>query len=212
MSIQGPFIIGIAGPSGSGKTTIAKRVATALGAQVLSLESYYHDLSKVSLEERGRRNFDSPEALDAELLVEHVQSFSQGKDIHVPVYDFATHTRVLNKSVLVKSSPILIVEGILVLSWPELRARFDLSFYLDAADAMCFERRMVRDIVERQRTQEFIRRQYQETVLPMAIRHVYPTKAYANFVIDVAKEISTVENTVLSHIQSQPRWAASMQV
>lgn len=197
------FVIGIGGPSGSGKSTIAKRLAKVLDARVLSLESYYSDLSGLKIEERERRNFDSPEALDANLLVQHVRSFSEGKDIHVPVYDFAAHTRVLNKSELVKSGPVLIVEGILVLSWPELRARFDVSFYLDAANEICFERRLVRDIVERQRTQEFIRRQYQETVLPMAIRYIYPTKAYADFVINSAEEVSAVEHALLSRIQVQ---------
>lgn len=200
MPTQRPFIVGIGGPSGSGKTTIAKRLAASLRAQVLSMESYYRDLSGLSPSERQRQNFDAPEALDADLLVQHVESFSQGKDIHVPVYDFAAHTRVLNKSELVKSCPILVVEGILVLNWPQLRARFDVSFYLDAADEVCFQRRMVRDIVERQRTHEFIRFQYQETVLPMAIQYVYPTRRYASFLIDAAQDIPSVENAMLARI------------
>jgi uridine kinase len=203
------FIVGIAGPSGSGKTTVARRLATSLGAHVLSMESYYRDLSGLRPEERENRNFDSPAALDAGLLVQHVRSLSQGEDVHAPIYDFATHTRAANKSELVKSGSILIVEGILVLIWPELRTRFDLTFYLDAPDDVCFQRRLVRDIVERQRTHEFVRMQYHETVLPMAIQYVYPTKACADFVIDAAQDVRSVENTLLSRIQSQPRWAAA---
>jgi uridine kinase len=211
MSTEHAFVIGVGGPSGSGKTTIAKRLATALGARVLSLESYYHDLSGLKPEERAGRNFDHPDALDAGLLIQQVKSFSEGQDIRVPVYDFAAHTRVLNKTELVRSGPALIVEGILVLSWPELRARFDISFYLDAADAVCFQRRMVRDIVERQRTHEFVHRQYQKTVLPMAIEHVYPTRDYADFVIDAAQDIPSVETALLSRIQFQPRWSVATQ-
>jgi len=210
MPAKRAFIAGIGGPSGSGKTTIARRLAASLGARVLSMESYYRDLSGIAPEERARHNFDSPDALDVDLLAQHVESFSQGNDIQVPVYDFARHTRVLDKTELVRAGLVLIVEGILVLSWQELRARFDVSFYLDAADEVCFQRRMVRDIVERQRTHEFVRQQYRETVLPMAIQHVYPTKARADFVIDAAQDILSVEQALLSRIQLQPRWPASI--
>ncbi len=178
MHLERPFIVGIAGPSGSGKTTISKRLAATLGARMLSLESYYHDLSGLTLEERKRTNFDTPQALDAKLLVQHVKSFS-------------------------RSGAVLIVEGILVLNWPELRGTFDMSFYLHAADEICFQRRLVRDIVERQRSHEFVKLQYQETVLPMAIRYVYPTKAYADVVVDASQEIAAVEARILAGINSQ---------
>ncbi len=207
MAADHPLIIGIAGPSGSGKTTIARRLAASLGARMLSMESYYHDLGGLKPEERAQRNFDSPDALDAELLVQHVKSFSQGKDVRAPIYDFGAHTRVPDKTELVRSGSILIVEGILVLNWPELRSKFDVSFYLDAADQVCFKRRLVRDIVERQRAHEFIQQQYRETVYPMALRYVYPTKSYADFVIDAAGDVPSVECALLERIRS--RWPAA---
>ncbi len=209
MSLDSPFIIGIAGPSGSGKTTVSRRLGASLGARVLSLESYYYDLSGLTLEERTRRNFDMPDALDAKLLVQHVKSFSRGEDVQVPVYDFGEHARVPNRTEIVRSGSVLIVEGILVLTWPELRSTFDVSFYLDAADEVCFQRRLVRDIVERQRTHEFVKLQYQETVLPMAIRYVYPTKAYADIVVDATQEVAAVEAQILSGIHSRRRSVAN---
>jgi uridine kinase len=205
MAPERTLIVGIAGPSGSGKSTVARRLAASLGAGMVSMESYYRDLSALPIAERERKNFDSPDALDAALLVRQVKDFSEGKDIQAPVYDFAAHTRLSNKFELIASGPILIVEGILVLNWPELRSRFSLSFYLDAADDVCFQRRMVRDIVERQRSHEFVRRQYRETVLPMAIQYVYPTKAFASFVVDAAQDIPVVEEAVLSRVHSHPQ-------
>lgn len=163
----------------------------------------YHDLSGLTLEERKRTNFDTPQALDAKLLVQHVKSFYRGENVQVPVYDFAQHTRVPNKTEIVRSGAVLIVEGILVLNWPELRGTFDMSFYLHAADEICFQRRLVRDIVERQRSHEFVKLQYQETVLPMAIQYVYPTKAYADVVVDASQEIAAVEARILAGINSQ---------
>lgn len=207
MAADHPWIVGIAGPSGSGKTTVAKRLAVSLeDARMLSMESYYHDLSGLKPEERAQRNFDSPDALDIALLVQHVGCFSQGEDVHAPVYDFGAHTRVPNKTELVRNGSILIVEGILVLSWPELRAKFDVSCYLDVADEVCFNRRLVRDIVECQRAHEFVQQQYRETVHPMAIRYVYPTKGYADFVIDATRDVLSVENALLERIRS--RWHA----
>jgi len=195
-----PFIVGLGGPSCTGKSTLAKRIAERLGGKTISMESYYNDLSHLAASERPKCNFDAPEALDAALLDRHVSEFAQGRDIEVPIYDFAEHTRVSGEHELLKSAPLLIVEGILVLYWPELRTNYDLSVYLDAPDDICFQRRRVRDIVERQRSQEFIRQQYYDTVVPMAHQYVYPTKHYADAVIDASREISAVETELLAKI------------
>jgi uridine kinase len=198
-----PFIVGIGGPSGTGKTTVTKRVANALGAQVISMESFYLDLGSLPPAERANRNFDAPDAIDSALLFRSVQDFAEGKDIDVPVYDFAVHTRVPGRFEHVRNGPILIVEGILVLNWANLRERFNLRVYFDAPDEVCFQRRVVRDIVDRQRSHEFVQQQYRDTVLPMAIQYVYPTKRYAEVVIDARQKVDTVEKDLLSRIKVQ---------
>src|SRR5258708_12741651 len=110
-ALKRPYIVGIAGPSGTGKTTVAKRVANALGARIISMESFYHDQSGLARADRANRNFDAPDAIDSALLLRSVQDFSAGKDVNVPVYDFADHTPVLGQFERVRNGPILIVEG-----------------------------------------------------------------------------------------------------
>jgi len=200
-----PFIVGLGGPSCTGKSTLAKRLAARLGGKTISMESYYNDLSHMPASERPKCNFDAPESLDAALLDRHVSEFAQGRDIEVPIYDFADHTRVSGRHELLKSAPLLIVEGILILYWPELRSNYDLKVYLEAPDDVCFQRRRVRDIVERQRSQEFIRQQYFGTVVPMARQFVYPTKHYADAVIDASREISAVETELTAKVTEAMR-------
>lgn len=194
------FIIGLAGPTCTGKTTVAKSIARRLGGRTISLESYYLDQGNVPLSERTRRNYDSPDSLDGRLLVQHVKALAAGEDVEVPIYDFAEHTRVTGRHERVSSCPVLIIEGILVLHWPELRAMFDKSFYLDAPSDVSLQRRRVRDIVERQRSHEFVLQQYQEKVLPMAIQYVHPTKQYANVVIDATESLDKIESELMSSL------------
>jgi uridine kinase len=196
------FIIGLAGPTCTGKSTVAKSIARRLGGQTISIESYYLDQGNVPVTERAKRNFDSPDALDGDLLVRHVKSLAAGEDVEVPIYDFAEHTRIPGRHERVKSSPFLIVEGILVLHWPELRMMFDKSFYLDAPSEVCLQRRKVRDIVERQRAHEFVVQQYQEKVLPMAVQYIYPTKQHADVVINATQSIDKIESELISQITS----------
>jgi uridine kinase len=196
------YIIGLGGPSCTGKTTVAKRVAERLNGQTISMESYYSDQSLVPMKERAQQNFDAPDSVDVDLLSRHIREFAAGNDIQVPVYDFAEHTRKSGRHELVRNTSLLIVEGILVLHWPELRDKFNLCVYLDAPDEVCFQRRKVRDIVERQRSYEFIVRQYQNSVLPMATKYVYPTKRYADVIIDAKQSIHAVESALLSNIST----------
>jgi uridine kinase len=196
------YIIGLGGPTCTGKTTVAKSAATRLGGQTISMESYYLDHSALPVNQRAKLNFDVPEAVDSDLLLQHIREFATGNDIHVPVYDFAEHQRVAGRQEVVKNAPLLIVEGILVLHWPELRSRFDLCVYLDAPDAVCFQRRRVRDIVERQRTHDFIKQQYDGSVQPMAEKYVYPTKHYADVVIDATQSVRAVESELVKHIRA----------
>jgi uridine kinase len=197
------IIVGLGGPSCTGKTTVARQAAGKLNAQVISMESYYLDQASIPMRDRAERNFDALDAIDGKLLSTHIREFAAGKDIQVPIYDFAEHTRVANRHETIKSGSILIVEGILVLHWPELRANFNLSVYLDAPDPVCFQRRKVRDIVERQRSYEFITRQYQSLVLPMAAKYIYPTKCHADVVLDATQSIDSVVSAFISNVQAR---------
>jgi len=170
--------------------------------RVLSMESYYRDLSHMAAEERPKQNFDSPDAVDHALLATQLAEFAAGNDVDVPIYDFSAHTRE-SRTTHVSWAPVLIVEGILVLHWPELRKHFDLSVYLDAPDEVCYHRRKVRDIVERQRSRDFILKQYEETVRPMAERYIRPTRSYADVVINSQKALSEVESELLAAIRTR---------
>lgn len=174
-----PLLIGIAGASGSGKSCLAERVAAALGAPVLSLDSYYCDLAHLPIEERARQNFDHPDSLDWPLLLEHLQALRGGQPIEVPQYDFSTHTRQASTCTL-RAAGSLILEGILALHHPRVRSLLSLKVFVDLGTEECLRRRMERDIRERGRTPECVLRQYQETVLPMYNAFVAPTAALAD--------------------------------
>ena len=129
-----PVIIGIAGGSGSGKTTIAESVVTAVGTDTVSLiqhDAYYRDLPHLDLDERSKVNYDHPDSLETELLIDHIQQLRAGEEIRRPVYDFTEHRRTA-ETVLVEPHPVVIIEGILVLSEPDLRNVMDLRIYVDA--------------------------------------------------------------------------------
>src|ERR1700730_7690870 len=154
---QGVFIIGLSGPSGSGKSTVAKRVAPRLDGHVLLMEIYAVEMNHLPLEQRAKQDYDAPHAIDVKLLESHTRDCAAGKAIEAPVCDFAEHLRVRDRHEEIPATSLLIVEGILALHFAELRPYFDLSIYLEAPDEVCFHRRKVRDITERQRSMEFVR-------------------------------------------------------
>jgi len=162
------FIVGLAGPSGSGKSTVAKRVASRLNGHVLSMEVYSADMNHLPLEKRSKLDYDAPEAIDVKLLESHVREYAAGKAIQAPIDDFAKHLRVKDQREHIAAKSLLIVEGILALYFAQLCPHFDLSVYFAAPEEVCFHRRKVRDITERQRPMELIVWQYQNTVLPAA--------------------------------------------
>ena len=179
------ILIGIAGASGSGKTLVAHTLYKQLGTEkVVNLQedSYYKDLAHLPFEERVKFNFDHPDAFDHELLRKHISLLLKGKTIEHPVYDFTTHTR---KKETRKVGPhqIVILEGILILAIPELRELMDIKIYIDTPADICFIRRLQRDIDERSRSVESVIRQYQETVRPMYMQFVEPSKRYADIII-----------------------------
>ncbi|MEJ2048777.1 MAG: uridine kinase [Calditrichota bacterium] len=179
------ILIGIAGASGSGKTLVAHTLYKQLGTEkVVNLQedSYYRDLEHLAIEERVKFNFDHPDAFDHELLRKHISLLLQVKTIEHPVYDFTTHTR---KKETRKVGPheIVILEGILILAMPELRDLMDIKIYIDTPADICFIRRLQRDMEERGRSVDSVIKQYQETVRPMYLQFVEPSKRYADIII-----------------------------
>ncbi len=180
-----PLFIAIAGGSGSGKTTIARSVVDLVGRdQVIFIQqdAYYRDQRHLSLEDRVKINYDHPDSLDLELMIEHLDGLRNGQPMELPVYDFSSHTRTDNTITLVPK-PAVIVEGILVLSEPDLRRCFDLRVFIDTDADLRLIRRLNRDIIERGRTVELVLDQYERTVRPMHDRFVEPSKRYADIII-----------------------------
>jgi uridine kinase len=180
-----PLVIGIAGGSGSGKTTIARALAAALGADsVVAIEqdSYYRDLAHLPFEERARVNFDHPDSIELPLLIEHIDALIAGQTVHKPRYDFEHHVRAADKDVL-QPRPVLLIEGILVLHEEELRQRLNLKLFVDTAADIRLMRRIRRDLEQRGRTFGQIRRQYYESVRPMHMAFVEPSKHWADVII-----------------------------
>jgi uridine kinase len=180
-----PIIIGIAGGTGSGKTTVARVILERVGAHHIALlphDAYYKDLSDLPQAQRALINFDHPNSLDTPLLVQHLQRLKNGQAIELPVYDFKTHTRT-SQTVLIMPQPVIIVEGILIFAEPQLRALFDVKIFVDTDADTRFIRRLQRDIAERGRTSDSVIQQYLNTVRPMHLEFVEPSKRYADVII-----------------------------
>jgi uridine kinase len=180
-----PIIIGIAGGTGSGKTTVARVILERVGAHHIALlphDAYYKDLSDLPQAQRVLINFDHPNSLDTPLLVYHLQQLKNGQGIELPVYDFKTHTRT-SQTLTVNPQPVIIVEGILIFAEPQLRELFDVKIFVDTDADMRFIRRLQRDIAERGRTSESVIKQYFNTVRPMHLEFVEPSKRYADVII-----------------------------
>lgn len=180
-----PYLIGIAGGSGSGKSTVARRIYDSLhldSATFLDQDSYYKDLADLTLEERKRVNFDHPDSLDNDLLVEHLRALSERRAVDKPVYDFAAHTRSPHVQRLAPRDVVL-VEGILLFVEPTLRELFDLKIFVDAEADVRFIRRLRRDVEERGRSVDSVIQQYLTTVRPMHFDFVEPSKRYADIIL-----------------------------
>ncbi|MSR38894.1 MAG: uridine kinase [Planctomycetes bacterium] len=180
-----PFLVGIAGGSGSGKTTLTQLLATRLGSRcsVVQHDAYYRQLAHLPPQERAMVNFDHPDSLDNELLVAHLELLRGGTAIEQPEYDFTTHTRRA-KTTSIAARPIVLVEGILVLSLQKLRQVLDLKVFVDAAADVRALRRARRDVEERGRTLNSVFDQWFATVRPMHDRFVDPARVFADVRID----------------------------
>ena len=183
--MNSPLIIGIAGGTGAGKSTIARRLAEPLPEGAISCvehDAYYRDRPDLTSEERAALNYDHPDSLDGELFFQHLKSLKEGHTIEKPEYDFVTHRRAVT-TVTVEARPIVIVEGILLFVDASIRELLDIRIYVDTDPDIRVFRRIRRDMESRGRTFDSIRKQYYETVRPMHLEFVEPSKRYADLII-----------------------------
>lgn len=179
------MIIGIAGATSSGKTLLANTIVNELGSDqvtVISEDSYYKDHSELPAEELPKLNYDHPDSLEHDLLCEHLRDLLKGRSAQVPTYDFATHSR-MTKTREVGKHRIIVLEGILVFSVPELRDLMDIRIFMDTSLDICLLRRVERDIIDRGRALESVLEQYQKTVRPMYLQFIEPSKRYADIIV-----------------------------
>jgi uridine kinase len=180
-----PIIIGVAGGTGSGKTTVTQEILRRVGQARIAYiphDAYYRPLAHLPPNLREQVNFDHPDSLETGLLVKHLELWRSGQAIEVPVYDFTTHMRTA-KTIRVEPQRVALVDGILVFAEPRLREVFDVKLYVDADADIRFIRRLRRDIAERGRTMESVVKQYLDTVRPMHLDFVEPSKRYADVII-----------------------------
>ncbi|MCZ7667778.1 MAG: uridine kinase [Chloroflexi bacterium] len=180
-----PIVFGVAGGTASGKTTVANMILEAVGAsQVAYLphDAYYCDKPQMSFAERSQQNYDHPNSLENKLLAKHIKLLREGQSVEAPVYDFTHHLRK-EETVLVEPAPIILVEGILIFTKRQLRKLMDIKVFVDTDADIRFIRRLRRDMEERERSQESVVAQYLETVRPMHLKFVEPSKVYADVII-----------------------------
>ncbi len=199
-------VIGIAGGSASGKTSVAKKllenqIEKVGSIALIRLDDYYKDLSNLPIEKRASTNFDHPESIDFELLKTHLQTLKNGKQINKPIYDFTIHNRKQETEVI-KAVNVVILEGILTLSESEIRDLCDIKLYVDTPDDIRFIRRLKRDTRDRGRTIESVISQYLETVRPMHMQFVEPSKRYADIIIPEGGHNPIVIDIITAKISS----------
>jgi uridine kinase len=199
-----PLIIGVAGGTGSGKSTIARNIAAALPPGAMSIidhDSYYRDRADLPYEERSQLNYDHPDALETELLIEQLKRLRGGEAIEVPEYDFKTHTR-LKQTRRVEPTPVVFVEGILVFVEAGLRTLLDVKIFVNTdADIRVF-RRIRRDLEQRGRTFQSIRDQYYRTVRPMHLQFVEPSMRWADLIIPEGGENHVALDLIIGKLKN----------
>jgi uridine kinase len=200
-----PFFLGIAGGSGSGKSTIARGIIEALppGAGVmLEQDHYYRAQPHLSLSEREQVNYDHPDSLEFDLLLEHLSELAAGRSIVRPTYDFAHHDRD-REGRRIEPARVIVVEGILVLTDERLRKHLDVKLFVDTDADIRLMRRIRRDLEHRGRTFAQIRKQYYETVRPMHLAFVEPSKRFADLIVPEGGQNRVALDMILSHLRSR---------
>jgi uridine kinase len=204
-SFRPPLVLGIAGGSGSGKSTIARAVLEALPpgrGVLLQQDHYYRSQAHLPEAERGSVNYDHPDALELDLLTQHLDALRTGQSIQRPTYDFTIHDRAKN-GVHVEPAAIIVVEGILVLADDRLRSRFEVKLYVDTDPDIRVMRRIRRDLEHRGRTFAQVRKQYYESVRPMHLAFVEPSKRFADIVIPEGGQNQVALDFLLSFVRQR---------
>lgn len=199
-----PLVIAIAGGTGSGKTTVANAILKRVGENHIAYlphDAYYKDLKDLPQDLGQQLNFDHPNSLESDILIQHLKDLNKLKPIRLPVYDFKTHSRT-NHTIPINPQPVIIVEGILILAISELRRLFDVKIYVDTDPDIRFIRRLQRDISERGRTTESVIRQYLTTVRPMHLEFVEPSKRYADVIIPEGGFNTVALDMVVARVES----------
>lgn len=202
-----PLVVGIAGGSGSGKTTVAQVIVNRIGAENIAYlphDAYYRDLSKLPAAQRSEINFDHPNSLETELMIEHVLALKQYRPVQLPVYDFSTDRRT-DQVIHIEPRHIILVEGILIFVEPELRKLLDIKIFVDTDPDLRFIRRLRRDIHERGRSTDSVIEQYLKTVRPMHLDFVEPSKRYADVIIPEGGFNTAALDLVVARLEALPR-------
>jgi uridine kinase len=197
------LVVGVCGGSGSGKTTLSRAIIHDFGADrvtYLSHDYYYKDLGHLTMEQRAEHNFDHPDSLETNLLVDHLKKLRSGQAVNIPVYDFGTHSR-RPETIIMKPNKVILVEGILIFADPELASLMDIKIFVETAADIRLIRRLKRDISERQRTAESVMKQYMKTVRPMHMMFVESSKRVADIIIPQGVN-SVALDMILSRLHS----------
>jgi len=208
MEERRPITIAVAGGTGSGKTTISNALLERVGHHNIAYlphDAYYKDISHLPKEQRHNINFDHPDTLDTPLLIAHVKQLQQWQAVERPIYDFTTDQRTA-KTEHIEPQPIILVEGILIFAEPELRDCFDVKIFVDTDADLRFIRRLKRDIAERERSAESVIDQYLNTVRPMHMKFVEPSKRYADVIIPEGGFNTVAIDMVADRIRTMLRW------
>lgn len=199
-----PLVIGVAGGSGSGKTTVSTRIRDIVGRSHITYiqhDHYYRDRPDLSLEERSKVNYDHPESLETPLMVEHLCQLRAGKPVDAPLYNFATHRR-MEETQRLEPARVILVEGILIFVEPALREQMDMRIFVDTDADLRFIRRLKRDITERGRSLDSVIQQYLETVRPMHLEFVEPSKRYADIIVPAGGHNRVAMEMIVSRIHA----------
>ena len=197
-----PEVIGISGGTGSGKTFLTKKIietSMTTNIAVIEQDAYYKDLSHMPYEDRIKQNFDHPDSIDVDLFETQLQQLINGEAIKIPTYDFSNHIRS-NKTKEIPYSTIIIVEGIFVLYYLQLRKLYTIKVFIDTSEKVRFQRRMDRDIKERGRTPESVKLQYDSTVSPMHEKYIEPSKDHADLIVQEEYDLKDVINMINTKI------------
>jgi uridine kinase len=199
------IIIGIAGGTGSGKTTVVKEITKQLNNEaitIISQDAYYRDNEHLPLEERQKMNFDHPDSVEFELLIDHIKKLRKGKKIEQPIYSYLTCTRA-DETITIAPSHIIIIEGILCLTNPELRTLMDIKVFVDCEADLRLSRVIQRDIIERGRGVDQTLDRYEKTVRPMHLQFIEPSKRYADIIIPQGGQNKVAINILTQFIEKQ---------